>query len=194
MEQQEEHASQSFYSELKRFLPALYFVLKFVGLYVVGNIAYGLMVEHYDPKPDPVTRAIAVQTAALLNHTGFPSETKDNPAQPNVILSWSGRNILAIYEGCNGLNVMIVFMSFILAMGPYTNRMIWFVSSGLLLIHVMNLARIYGLFMVAVYLPEQFYFVHKYLFTAFLYVIVFITWIIWIRLDRRMLHDDGVKN
>ena len=172
-------------NQLKPFLPALYFVLRFVALYVAGNLLYGWMVSSYDPAPDPVTRVIAGQTSVILDFSGFPSAIKDSSTLPNVMLSWNSRNVLAIYEGCNGLNVMIIFLAFILAMGPYVKRMWWFIPAGLSVIHIMNLARIFGLFMVAVYLPEQFYFVHKYLFTAFLYVIVFLIWVLWIRIERR---------
>ncbi len=45
----------------------------------------------------------------------------------------------------------------------------------------MNLARISLLFWVALYLPDLVYFVHKYLFTAILFVIVFVLWIVWVR-------------
>jgi exosortase/archaeosortase family protein len=77
---------------------------------------------------------------------------------------------------------MIVFLSFVLAMGPYVKPMTWFIPAGLLVIHLLNLLRVWGLFLVAVKLPEQFYFVHKYLFTSILYAVVFVLWFIWIRL------------
>ena len=169
-------------NQLKPFLPALYFVLRFVALYVAGNLLYGWMVSSYDPAPDPVTSQVAVQSAGLLTLTIEPVTSFDRKDLPNSVLSARGKNILAIYEGCNGLNVMIVFLSFVLALGPYAKSMTWFIPAGLLVIHLMNLLRVWGLFLVAVKLPEQFYFVHKYLFTSILYAVVFVLWFIWIRL------------
>jgi exosortase/archaeosortase family protein len=45
----------------------------------------------------------------------------------------------------------------------------------------MNLLRISLLFFVSRFLPDAMYFVHKYLFTAFLYAVIFGLWLIWIR-------------
>ena len=165
--------------ELKRFIPALVFVGKFVALYVVGNLFYGWMVESFSPQPDPMTEWVTVQTAQLLSLTGYPSVARISSAAPTVVIDWSGNDILEVYEGCNGLNVMIVFLAFMIAVGPYVKKFYWFVAGGLLLIHVLNLARIWGLFLVAVHLPAQFYFVHKYLFTGILYVVIFLLWLWW---------------
>ena len=173
--------------EIRRFLPALYFVGRFVGLYVVGNILYGWMVESYAPKPDPATAVVSEQTANLLSSVGYVTQTQQSVHGPYILLHWSEKNILAVYEGCNGLNVMIVFLSFLVGMGPYGKRMLWFVPFGLLIIHGMNLMRIGGLFFVAIYRPAEFYFIHKYLFTAVLYVVVFLLWIWWLRMSREQL-------
>lgn len=170
--------------ELKRFLPVFYFVGKFIGFYVLGNIAYGWMIESFSPMADPITNLVSYQASGVLNLTGFDVVTKKSVDAQNVLLNWNGNNILAVYEGCNGLNVMIVFLSFMIAMGPVNKKFSWFVPLGLLMIHVMNLLRIYGLFMVAVYLPQQFYFVHKYLFTGVLYAVVFVWWVLWLRSTR----------
>jgi exosortase/archaeosortase family protein len=58
--------------------------------------------------------------------------------------------------------------------------MIWFVPLGLAVIHVANLGRIVLLFLVSLYEPEYLYFTHKYLFTAFIYLFVFLLWILWV--------------
>jgi exosortase/archaeosortase family protein len=59
--------------------------------------------------------------------------------------------------------------------------MFWFVPTGLLIIHVVNLARIGLLFFVAEYQPDFMYFTHKYFFTAILYIIIFLLWMIWVK-------------
>jgi exosortase/archaeosortase family protein len=58
--------------------------------------------------------------------------------------------------------------------------MAWFIPLGLVLIYAANLARVTGLFFIAEYWQEYFYYVHKYAFTAFIYLIVFILWWWWI--------------
>lgn len=165
----------------KEFKPTIFFLVKFVGLYLVGNLLYGWYVTHYEPKPDPVTHVVARQTAGILSFCGWPVTIYDYKEIPTTSLLYEGRSILAVYEGCNGLNTAIIFAAFIIAFGPVSRAWAWFIPLGLLIIHSMNLARIAMLFFVSEYLPNAMYFVHKYLFTAILYAIIFILWVWWVR-------------
>ncbi len=83
---------------------------------------------------------------------------------------------------------MIIYLSFLLAFGPYTKNMAWFAPAGVLAIHIANLARIVLLFWVTLYHPHYLYFLHKYLFTAIIYVAVFVLWIIWVSKFSRQSH------
>lgn len=58
--------------------------------------------------------------------------------------------------------------------------MLWFIPMGVVIIHVANLFRVSGLYLVAEYLQQYFYYVHKYAFTASIYLIVFVLWWWWI--------------
>jgi exosortase family protein XrtF len=166
---------------IKEFTPTILFLLKFVGIYVVGNFLYGLYVTAYAPAPDPVTHWITDQTASVLTSFGWPTISVALPDKPTTRLDFGGRIILAVYEGCNGINVMIIFIGFLIAFGPLTKQLFWFIPIGLLIIHVMNLARITLLFWVSIYMKHYMYFMHKYFFTAILYVVVFILWVWWVR-------------
>jgi exosortase family protein XrtF len=166
---------------LKEFKPTILFLVKFVGIYLVANLLYGLYVTAYAPGPDPITSVTSRQTAVALGICGWPSETKDDENKPTTQLIHEGRSVLAIYEGCNGINIMIIFVAFLVAFGPIGKRLWLFALAGILIIHLMNLVRISVLFWVALYLPNFVYFVHKYLFTAILFVIVFILWIVWVK-------------
>ena len=166
---------------VKEFLPTILFLVKFVGIYLVGNFLYGLYVTAYDPTPDPATRWVTGQTAVVLTVCGWPSDTNDRINKPITNLSYKEKNVLAVYEGCNGINVMIIFVAFLFAFGPVSKSLFWFIPLGLLVIHVMNLARITLLFWVSIYMTEYMYFMHKYFFTAVLYVVVFVLWVWWVR-------------
>ena len=76
---------------------------------------------------------------------------------------------------------MIIFVAFLVAFGPMGKRLWIFALVGILIIHLMNLARISLLFWVVLYLPGFVYFMHKYLFTAVLFIIVFALWIVWVK-------------
>ena len=166
---------------LKEFKPTVAFLVKFVGIYVVANLLYGAFVTAYSPGPDPITRITSQQTAIALGVCGWPSTTKDNEKKPTTELIHEGRSVLAIYEGCNGVNIMIIFVAFLVAFGPIDKSMWLFALAGIVIIHLMNLARITLLFWVVLYLPDFVYFTHKYFFTAILFVLVFVLWIVWVR-------------
>lgn len=163
------------------FRPTILFLIKFVGIYLVGNILYGLYITSYEPQPDPVTHVVTDQTALVLNACGYPVEVEDRKQKPTTDLIYLGKARLSVYEGCNGLNTMIIFVAFLFSFGPVSKTLLWFVPLGLLIIHLMNLARISLLFFVAEYMPNAMYFTHKYFFTAILYVVIFVLWVWWVK-------------
>lgn len=165
----------------KEFKPTILFLLKFVGLYLVLNIGYGFYVSSFEPRPDPVTHLSTNHTAVALSFLGFPSQAIDLPAKPSVAIVHNSKTVVSVYEGCNSLNVMIVFLSFVFSFGKLNRALLWFAPMGLLIIYAINIIRIGLLFLVSLKLPHFLYFSHKYLFTALIYLIVLLLWIYWIR-------------
>jgi exosortase family protein XrtF len=168
---------------IKDFKPTIIFLVKFVGLYFVLNLLYGFYVESYDRRPDSATVWVTNQTAGILNVIGWKTETKDHPKKPTTAIHYQGRGIVSVYEGCNGINVVIIFLCFLVGFGPMNKKLAWFAPLGVIIIHVVNLGRIIGLFFVVIYLPKALYFSHKYLFTTIIYAVVFGLWLIWLRMN-----------
>lgn len=166
---------------IKEFKPTIFFLGKFLGLYLAGNLLYGLFVTHFSPKPDPATRWVSEQTGFVLTACGWPTDVYDHHRKATTLLRYDEREILAVYEGCNGLNTMIIFVAFLIAFGPVNKKLLWFIPLGLLIIHLANLLRITLLFFVAEYRPDAMYFVHKYVFTAILYLVIFVLWVWWVK-------------
>jgi exosortase family protein XrtF len=162
---------------LKDFKPALRFLSVFIGAYFVLNLVYGLWIYSLETKPDAMTYWVSQQTAALENCT-----YEVNHLRPTVFLrDSSGKIVLNIFEGCNGINVMIVFFSFIIAFGGSLMRMLWFIPFGLALIHAFNIVRLLFLYYLAVHHTTYFYYFHKYFFTAVIYILVFALWWVWVK-------------
>jgi exosortase family protein XrtF len=168
---------------LKEFKPTILFLVKFVGLYVVMSILYGLYVEQARPQPDSATISVTNQTAGILRTIGWTVITSDHPTKPTTSIQYEGRGIVSVYEGCNGINVAIIFLCFLVAFGPMNKKLAGYAPLGVLIIHITNLGRILGLFYVVIYMPHAVYFTHKYLFTAVIYAVVFGLWLIWLRIN-----------
>lgn len=169
-------------SMLKEFKPTILFLLRFVGLYFFGNLVYGILVSSYGSQPDPITIAVTDQSATVLSVFYDGVSTHPSSGKPTCYVLDGDRQIIAVYEGCNGVNVIIIFVSFLLAFGPYKSTVLWFLPMGIIAIHLTNLARLVLLYFVSLRLPDYLYFTHKYLFTGFIYVIVLILWVWWVRL------------
>lgn len=165
---------------LKEFKPALTFLGKFLALYFVGNILYGLYIESYEQRPDGITRMVTVQSAWFLDVAGYDTRIEEVPNAPKVSLMEAGDVVLNVYEGCNGINVIIVFIAFLFAFGGPVKSLAVFLPVGVLIIHFFNLLRIGLLFYLALNNSAQFYYYHKYFFTATLYFVVFGLWVVWV--------------
>ena len=165
---------------LKEFKPSILFLSKFLGIYLAGNIVYGLWIASFNRQADSVTSAVTMQTSAVLNACGENTEVIDSDRGPTVWLEREDKIVLNVYEGCNGINVMIVFVAFIVAYGGSVKATLWFVPLGLIIIHLFNLIRIALLYVVAQHYQSYFYYVHKYIFTGILYLIVFALWTLWV--------------
>jgi exosortase family protein XrtF len=167
----------SLYQEFK---PSILFLAKFIGLYLVLNIAYGFYLDASQQEADIMTRWVTAQTASII--AAYEDDINIGPKEDlkSVYIFKAKNAILSVYEGCNGLNVMVIFISFLVAYGKLGIRMLWFIPVGLIVIHVFNLLRIILLFHVTISMPDFLYFSHKYLFTAFIYIAVFGMWALWI--------------
>ncbi len=173
-------------SIISDFKPSIIFLAKFVGFYILLNVAYGFYLDTYDTEPDPMTEFVTSQTAAVLSwyndgvRTGLKNDLK------SVYIFKGERAVLSVYEGCNGLNVMIIFVVFMIAYSRLSLKMLAFILVGFIVIHLFNMLRIGLLYHVTLSLPNLLYFAHKYLFTAFIYLAVFGLWALWIfKLDAK---------
>ena len=165
----------------KEFKLPLLFLAKFAVVYLGLNLLYGFYIHSYLPGPDPVTVWVTKHSEAVLSLFYSNTETTVYQERSIAALSNNDHEVLHIYEGCNGINTAIVFLAFILALGRPNKKVLWFIPAGLLVIHMFNILRISLLFYVHQSLPSIYYFSHKYLFTAFIYLAIFLLWYIWVK-------------
>src|SRR5690606_1737555 len=153
---------------------------KFLGLYILGNLVYGIFIGAYESKPDPLTRIVTRQTSWCLNTTGSATSVLDHKEKASIAIIENGVSVIRVFEGCMGINVLIIFMAFVLTCAGTPKAIWWFIPVGLIIIHICNLLRIGLLYVVAQYYEQYFYYVHKYFFTAILYLVVFALWAVWV--------------
>lgn len=88
-----------------------------------------------------------------------------------------------VYIGvpCNGLDLIALFAGFIIIFKGSWKVKLWYVPLGVLLIHVLNILRVFFLILIEKYNPEALEFNHKYTFTVLLYLFVFFGWMFWVK-------------
>jgi exosortase family protein XrtF len=164
---------------VKEFIPAFRFLATFLVLYLGLNLLYGWWIASYNNQADWATNLVTNQTSYILNVLGEQTDTQPEVGEPTVFVLRESRIVLSVFEGCNGINVMIVFVAFLFAYRGSWRSLAWFLPLGLFLIQVANLVRVVLLFYIAEYWQHYFYYVHKYLFTAVIYLVVFALWWWW---------------
>lgn len=174
-------------------------LIRFLVLFLLGygglGTLYALYVESYQQKGqcDPYTWAITQQSAAFLQFFGQPARaTPPSPPAtsgnywPYAHLQILGQKSLRIADGCNGFTVMLIFSLFLLAFPSSWRLTLLFGLFGNLCLYFANLLRLALLAYLTAHGSEAFwYFLHKYLFTGSLYLVVFVLWIVFVRLGRR---------
>ena len=91
-----------------------------------------------------------------------------------------GNGYVAVHYGCSGLKQFlqwIVLMTFF--PGPWKKKL-WFIPLGLVVIHLVNIFRITGLSVVVIYWPQDWKFIHDYIYRPFFYVVMFAMWVWWV--------------
>jgi exosortase family protein XrtF len=167
--------------DLKEFRSIFLFLVKFLAFYILLSILYGYYIRLYEPRVDPITRQVTSQVVKGLNLIGFFTVQADSKLEPNCTVLMNSKPVISVYEGCNGINVAIVYFSFMFARGTLSRRKLVFALGGLTVLHVANLFRVGLLFLVALKWPHHLYFFHKYLFTAALFGVVIVLWFVWIQ-------------
>ncbi|WP_340199906.1 exosortase family protein XrtF [Ascidiimonas sp. W6] len=165
---------------LKKYQPAIAFVVKFFLVYGVLTLLYNYYLSHYNQEPDSITQLVAYQSEKLMDVINYESTTHILDGESFVRFLVRDKPIAVIVEGCNSISVIILFLSFVIAFkGSFLNTIL-FILGGSLLIYLVNLFRIVLLLIGFYEVPEYKDFLHAIIFPLIIYGIVFLMWMIWV--------------
>jgi len=169
---------------------AILFLIKSAGLYLIWFIAYNLFL-HPDSQVDYwLINNLTNMAVWVLEHMGYTMMQIPASADAMGVVGIDGSNGVLIGYACNGLELFALFAGFILAFpGSWKNKA-WFIPSGILLIHAVNLMRVLALAIIAYKLPEYLSFNHTYTFTMMMYAMVFVLWLVWAFVFSEKSSDD----
>ena len=91
-----------------------------------------------------------------------------------------GRNLMGIFQACNGLELMILYAGFIVCFSGPWKRKLFFIIAGVFGLYCINVLRCAFLGYIAIEIPRYFAFAHKYVFNVVVYAFTFLLWVIYV--------------
>jgi len=174
-----------------KYKAVLRFILFFIGTYVVLSLLYGgylSLSKGGDYPPDFVTNLVAKQSSAVLTSLNYNAAIVPNENAPSMKLLVNDYYLADIIEGCNAISIIILFIAFIVAFYEKAKKTVLFIFAGAVLIYAVNIIRIVFLTIALYEYPEYQEFLHSIVFPAIIYGMVFLLWIIWVRMLKPETH------
>jgi exosortase/archaeosortase family protein len=137
----------------------------------------------------PLTNTVGSQSVWILNQV---YQTKGFKATPVVAVTRmegdyqiakvskidkDGKHLLNIADDCNGLELFILYIGFILSMPATIKRKVVYLIGGVFIIHIVNLLRCVGLSALLMHWDRYFDLAHHYIFKIMVYSTIFVLWV-----------------
>lgn len=159
---------------LKENKTPLIFIGKMFGLFLVLHGTYEYILSPYTSIDKSLIELIISQAEWALLTLGY-DLLEPNP-NFDFHMGIEGSSGVVIGNPCDGLSLFILFTSFLIVFkGKWWFKSI-FIVSGVAIIHLLNVGRVLALALIVVYSPESLDFHHKYTFTLFVYLCIFLLW------------------
>jgi len=168
-----------------------FFFIKAIGLFIAWKVAYLAYLRPKRILDEPLTHAVGVSTTKVLNglaHTGrytvvraFDSTEMDGGTVSGYVMDIyrNGVNTLRVTDACNGLELMVLYLGFLICFPAPLARKLWFAGIGVLSIFVLNVIRCTALMWISLHYPTYLDFSHHFVFTFIVYAFIFFGWFIF---------------
>lgn len=174
--------------------PLRIFLFRGLIILILWKLAYILFLKPDHRLDEMLTHFVGSATAWVFGLFHPEMLPQVEPIDANVFITLlinGGRyDSIAIADACNGLELMMLYLGFILA-APYPfKKKIHFIYIGLILIMLTNVVRCLLLIFVFLIYPNYFVFAHHYIFTFVIYLIIFL---IWVQFVKAWIKYEGSK-
>jgi len=169
----------------KKYKTVIRFVVLFLGTYLVLSVLYSFYLSVSNSNiypPDFVTNLVAKQSNALINGFGYQAEVIPHETETSMKLIINQLYLAKIVEGCNAISIIILFIAFIISFAEKFKKTFLFIIAGIVLIYSVNVLRISVLAIALYKYPQYSETLHGVVFPAIIYGMVFILWMIWVKI------------
>jgi exosortase/archaeosortase family protein len=167
------------------------FFYRALGLLIIWKIIYlGFLVPIGIPDV-ALTRSVGVEASNVLNFltnannfssysrvVKYTSEASVSFVTQQAIF-FKGINIVSIENGCNGLELCVLYIGFIISLPAKIGRKLFFTFLGVIVIYLINIIRCAGIAWLYIYYPKHADFTHHYVFVFFVYAFIIGLWLVY---------------
>jgi exosortase family protein XrtF len=165
------------------------FLLRGLVLFGIWKFVYLFFWAQPRTLDGPLTNTVGSQSVWILNQV---YQTKGFKATPVVAVTRmegdyqiakvskidkDGKHLLNIADDCNGLELFILYIGFILSMPATIKRKVVYLIGGVFIIHIVNLLRCVGLSALLMHWDRYFDLAHHYIFKIMVYSTIFVLWV-----------------
>ncbi|WP_411894390.1 archaeosortase/exosortase family protein [Winogradskyella sp. A2] len=173
--------------------PIRLFLGKALLVFIVWNITYIGFLSESKILDYPLTTHVGEASTEILNRfssmSGFKAVRSERTTiyegeyitQESSEIYHNERSILHIADACNGLELLVLYIGFIICMPSRFWRKILYIIFGVIIIDFVNIGRCIGLIYLREYYEVYFDFAHHYVFKITVYGVTFLLWILFAR-------------
>ena len=159
----------------------LLFLGKFFLAFVLLTFIYKMYLNSFgENKIDTITQFVGYNTKNTLQLIDNQSYLIHNNTKNYIQIFYQKKYVSRIIEGCNGISVIILFLSFIFAFSGKWKQTVVFMVTGSIIIYTLNVFRIALLSVLLFHYPKYEHVLHGVIFPLIIYGVVFILWVIWV--------------
>ncbi|MFT3682714.1 MAG: exosortase/archaeosortase family protein [Ferruginibacter sp.] len=157
----------------------------FIKLAILGSlwfVSYHLILKPGRIIDRPLTNfltAVSTKCINLISPGSAELTWKENKAKDCAYLLQNGKQVFGIWDACNGIDLMYIYVGVILLLPYPAKRKAVFGIVGVLVIVFANVIRICSLYFISIYQRSIFDFSHHYLFTILMYILIFYGWLLY---------------
>ena len=165
------------------------FLGKALLFFIIWRVVYSVFMVDSQFVDINLTRHVAEASTFLLNNLGFMDGVTTRTQKKTIVFEGEetsnqisliyhhNKNVLYIAHGCNGLQLMVLYVGFIVCMPSRFWRKFKYIVIGVMVIDLINIFRCIGLIYLQEYFELYFDFAHHFLFKALVYTATFLMWI-----------------
>lgn len=162
-------------------------------IYILLYIVYQFVIKKYTFYDQKFIGSIINAVDFLLHALGYRTFTvlQDHDYQ---VIGIDGSNGVWIGSNCNAITLFSLFSVFIIAYPGKLKDKLWYIPTGIIIIHILNILRVIALVLIAYYYPQYLNFNHTYTFTFLVYSFIFLLWMVWVNKFSGKLNQSKNEN